>query len=139
MSDVNERIIAEFRAHAGHVATAGFGDSLILLHTTGARTGAARVTPVMALPAADEGWFVAASKAGAPDEPGWAHNLRAHPEIIVETGGGDVAARAVELHGADRDAAWRSFLAASPGFADYERRTTRVIAVFQLVRAAPAS
>jgi deazaflavin-dependent oxidoreductase (nitroreductase family) len=134
VSDFNTRIIDEFRANGGHVATAGFGDSLVLLHTTGARTGAARISPLMAL-STDDGWLVAASKGGAPEEPGWAHNLRAHPAIAVETGAGEVPATAVELTGAERDAAWRRFVAASPGFGEYEKRTDRVIAVFHLVRA----
>ncbi len=133
MTDFNTRIIEEFRANGGHVATAGFGDRLVLLHTTGAKSGAPRISPLMGIPT-DEGWLVAASKGGAPEEPAWAHNLRANPSIEVETGEGTVAATAVELRGAERDAGWQRFLAASPGFADYEKRTDRLIAVFHLVR-----
>ena len=133
MTDFNTRIIEEFRANGGHVATAGFGDRLVLLHTTGAKSGASRISPLMGIPT-DEGWLVAASKGGAPEEPAWAHNLRANPSIEVETGEGTVAATAVELRGAERDAGWQRFLAASPGFADYEKRTDRLIAVFHLVR-----
>ena len=133
MTDFNTRIIEEFRANGGHVTTAGFGDSLVLLHTTGAKSGAARISPLMGLPT-DDGWLVAASKAGAPEEPAWAHNLRAHPSMEVETGQGTIAATAVELLDDDRDAAWQRFVEASPGFADYEKRTTRRIAVFHLVR-----
>jgi deazaflavin-dependent oxidoreductase (nitroreductase family) len=133
MTDFNERIIDEFRANGGHVATMGFGDRLILLHSTGARSGAARVSPLMALPT-DEGWIVAASKGGAPDEPAWAHNLRANERVAVETGEGKIAATAIDLPPAERDAAWQRFLDASPGFGEYERRTSRTIAVFHLVR-----
>ena len=133
MTDFNTRIIEEFRANGGHVATAGFGDRLVLLHTTGAKSGAPRISPLMGIPT-DEGWLVAASKGGAPEEPAWAHNLRANPSIEVEIGEGTVAATAVELRGAERDAGWQRFLAASPGFADYEKRTDRLIAVFHLVR-----
>jgi len=133
VTDFNTRIIEEFRANGGHVATAGFGDRLVLLHTTGAKSGASRISPLMGIPT-DEGWLVAASKGGAPEEPAWAHNLRANPSIEVETGDGTVTATAVELRGAERDAGWQSFLAASPGFADYEKRTDRLIAVFHLVR-----
>jgi deazaflavin-dependent oxidoreductase (nitroreductase family) len=133
VSSFDERIIAEFRENAGRVDTAGFGDRLILLHTTGARTGAQRVSPLMGLPT-DSGWLVAASRGGAPEEPAWAHNLRAHPEVAVETGDGLVPAAADELRGDERDAGWARFLAAAPGFADYERRTTRTIAVFHLRR-----
>jgi deazaflavin-dependent oxidoreductase (nitroreductase family) len=133
MADFNDQIIAEFRQNGGRVETMGFGDRLVILHTTGARSGAPRVSPLMALPT-DEGWIVAASKGGAPEEPAWAHNLRAHPSISVESGDATVAATAVELIGADRDAAWQRFVDTAPGFGDYERRTTRTIAVFHLVR-----
>lgn len=135
MADFNAQIIEEFRANDGHVETYGFGDRLVILHTTGARSGAARLSPLMALPAAD-GWLVAASKGGAPEEPAWAHNLRAHPSVTVEAPDGEHRANAVELRGEERDAAWQQFIDASPGFADYERRTTRTIAVFHLVEAA---
>lgn len=133
MSDFNERIIAEFRANGGHVETAGFGDRLIILHSIGAKSGAKRESPLMGLPTED-GWLIAASKGGAPEEPAWAHNLRAHPGVEVETGEGRFTATAEELPRAERDAAWQRFVAASPGFADYERRTTRLIAVFHLKR-----
>lgn len=133
MTDFNAQIIEEFRANGGHVASHGFGDALVILHTTGARSGAPRVSPLMALPT-DDGWLVAASKGGAPEEPAWAHNLRATPRVTIETGAGDVTATAVELVGAERDAAWQRFTAVSPGFAAYEQRTTRTIAVFHLVR-----
>lgn len=134
MNDFNDRIVAEFRANGGHVATMGFGDSLVLLHTTGARSGTERLSPLMGLPT-DDGWLIAASKGGAPDEPAWAHNLRATPASAVETGDAVVPVTAVELSGAERDAGWQRFLDASPGFAEYERRTDRVIAVFELRRA----
>lgn len=133
MSDFNDRIIDEFRANGGHVTTAGFGDGLVLLHTTGAKSGAARISPLRGLPTAD-GWLVAASKGGAPEEPGWAHNLRAQPLITVETGAGDFAATAVELEGAEHDAGWARFTSASPAFSDYRERAGRDIAVFHLVR-----
>ncbi len=115
------------------MTTAGFGDRLVLLHTTGARTGAARISPLMALPT-ENGWLVAASKGGAPEEPAWAHNLRAHPAVTVETGDGEVAATAVELRGSERDDAWNRFTSTSAGFAEYEKKTSRTIAVFHLVR-----
>ncbi|KAA9110873.1 nitroreductase/quinone reductase family protein [Microbacterium rhizomatis] len=135
MSDFNSRIIEEFRAHGGHVTTAGFGDRLVLLHTTGAKTGADRVSPLMGLPT-ENGWLVAASKGGAPEEPGWAHNLRVTPRAAVETGTGTVDAVAEELDGSERDRAWARFLSASPSFSTYEESAGRTIAVFHLVRSA---
>lgn len=134
MSDFNDRIIAEFRENRGFVSTNGFGSNLVLLHTTGARSGEARLHPVFAVED-DAGWFVAASKAGAPTDPAWAHNLRAHPRVTVETGTGDVAAEAVELAGAERDAAYARFEERSSGFSQYQERAgDRVIPVFALRR-----
>ncbi|WP_281882617.1 nitroreductase/quinone reductase family protein [Agromyces rhizosphaerae] len=134
MNDFNQRIIDEFRANGGFVSTAGFGRNLVLVHHVGARSGVERVAPLFAV-RSDVGWLIAASKGGAPDHPGWYHNLAAHPETIVEVPGeGEVAVRAVELEGAERDAAWERFTAASDGFATYQARTSRVIPVVELRR-----
>lgn len=128
----NDEIIAEFRANGGQVAR--FGDSLILLHHIGAKSGAERVSPVMGLPS-DGGWLIAASKGGSPENPAWYHNLLANPEVTIETpDDAAVPVRAVELTGAERDAAWSRFTAASPGFAAYEQRTPRTIPVIELRR-----
>jgi len=134
MADFNQGIIDEFRANGGTVETAGFGRSLVLLHHRGAISGAERVSPVMGIPS-EAGWLIAASKGGAPDNPAWFHNLIAHPEVTIETPDeGEVAVRAVQLQGAERDAAWALFVSRSPGFAEYERRTDRVIPVLELRR-----
>ena len=133
MSDFNTRIIDEFRANGGRVTTAGFGDRLVLLHTTGAKSGQQRISPLMGLPT-DDGWLVAASKGGAPEEPAWAHNLRRHPQVSVEAPDGEFAATAHELHDAEHDAGWSRFTAASPAFAGYREKAGRPIAVFRLVR-----
>lgn len=134
MTGFNERIIDEFRSNGGDVTVGGFGRRLVLLHHLGAKSGAERVSPVMALPS-DSGWIIAASKGGAPENPAWFHNLLAHPETVIETpDDGEVAVRAVRLDGAERDAAWARFLDASPGFGEYERRTERTIPVVELRR-----
>lgn len=128
----NDEIIAEFRANAGQVAR--FGDRLVLLHHIGAKSGAERISPVMGLPS-DGGWLIAASKGGSPENPAWYHNLLANPEVTIETpDDAAVPVRAVELTGAERDAAWSRFTAASPGFAAYEERTPRTIPVIELRR-----
>ncbi|TIC78997.1 nitroreductase/quinone reductase family protein [Nocardioides sp. GY 10127] len=136
MSDFNASVLAEFRERHGTVTNAApFGNSLVVLHTTGARSGEPRVSPVMGIPDGD-GWLVAASKAGAPDNPAWYHNLLAHPDLTVETGDGSAITttqvHAVDLTGAERDAAWERFKQASPGFAEYEKRTSRTIPVLRL-------
>lgn len=134
MTDFNERIVDEFRSNGGTVETAGFGRRLVLLHHLGARSGDARVSPVMALPS-ERGWVIAASKGGAPENPAWFHNLLAHPDTVIETPDeGEVAVHAAPLEGAERDAAWARFLEASPGFAQYEQRTSRTIPVVELRR-----
>ena len=136
MTDFNAMVLEEFHAKSGIVTdVAPFGDSLVVLHTTGARSGQPRVCPVMALPDGD-GWIVAASKAGAPDNPDWYHNLLAHPDLAIETGDGTevrtVDVHASDLQGAERDAAWERFKQASDGFREYEAKTTRTIPVLRL-------
>ena len=83
----NQNISDEFRANDGTVTTAGFGRALVLLHHVGARTGQERVSPAMGIRQDPDTWLVAASKAGAPDNPAWFHNLQAHPEVSIEVPG----------------------------------------------------
>jgi len=136
----NQPIIDEFRANDGTVTSRPFGRGLVLLHHIGAKTGTARVTPVMGIPQGGDTWLVAASKAGAPDNPSWYHNLLAHPDMTIEVPGeGVVLVRAQELTGPERDEAWAQFTSRSPGFRDYEQRTTRIIPVIALHRRVEAS
>ncbi|GAB3397103.1 nitroreductase family deazaflavin-dependent oxidoreductase [Humibacter soli] len=131
----NQPIIDEFRANGGTVKTNGFGDGLVLMHHIGAKSGTARVTPVRGMRLDADTWLVAASKAGAPENPAWYHNLLAHPDISIETpDAGTVDVRADNLTGATRDEAWAEFTALNPGFLDYEKRTTRVIPMIALRR-----
>ncbi|KAA9145846.1 nitroreductase family deazaflavin-dependent oxidoreductase [Microbacterium lushaniae] len=126
----DDGIIEEFRANRGTVGR--FGRSLVLLHHVGAKTGTERVSPVMGI-RDGEAWFITASKAGADEHPAWYRNLLAHPDVEIETpDDGKVAVHATDLVGAERDAAWAQFLAASPGFRSYEQRTTRIIPVLRL-------
>ena len=132
MSDFNDQVIAEFRAHHGRVGGAFEGAPLLLLHSTGARSGEERVSPMMYLPDGER-YLVFASKAGAPTNPDWYHNLLAHPEATIEVGDDTVAVRAEELPRAERDLRYAEQAALYPGFADYERKTDRVIPVLALV------
>ncbi|NHA68154.1 nitroreductase/quinone reductase family protein [Phycicoccus flavus] len=135
MSDWNEKVIEEFRSNGGTVETMGFGRRLVLLHHTGARSGTERVAPLAAIRDGEDRWFIAASKAGAPTNPDWFHNLRAHPDTRIETpDDGTVEVTAVVLEGAERDAAWERFKDMSDGFRSYEEKTTRVIPVVALER-----
>ncbi|MFC5381250.1 nitroreductase/quinone reductase family protein [Aquipuribacter nitratireducens] len=131
-ADWNQQVIETFRANGGEVPQ--FGRRLVLLHHLGARTGTARVSPVMSFPT-EAGWLVVASKGGAPEHPAWYRNLLAHPEVRIETpDDGEVEVVARELDPAEREDAWRRIIAEAPGFGDYERRTTRVIPVVELAR-----
>ena len=81
----NDSIINEFRENNGTVTQNGFGRRLILVHHIGAKSGQERVSPVAAIRQDDDTWLIAASKAGAPDNPAWFHNLRANPDVQIET------------------------------------------------------
>lgn len=121
----NDGIIDEFRANGGAVSR--FGTDLVLVHSIGAKSGAERVHPVLALRDGDA-WLIAASKGGAPEHPAWYHNLVAHPEVTLETpdqrGGIDtVPVRATVLDGAEHTAAWARFVDRSPAFAQYDERS----------------
>lgn len=134
-SSWNQPIIDEFRANDGLVESRGFGRSLVLVHHIGAKSGVERIAPVMAIRADDDTWWVAASKAGAPDNPAWFHNLLAHPDTVIEVPGeGVVPVHAAPLDGAERDAAWQRFVERSPAFGQYEQRTARTIPVVALRR-----
>jgi deazaflavin-dependent oxidoreductase (nitroreductase family) len=128
MADWNSGIIEEFRANGGKVGGPFEGASLLLLHTIGAKTGAERVNPLMYRPEGNA-LVVFASKAGAPTNPDWYHNLLANPKVTVEVGTEtrDVVARVAE--GGERERIWAAHKEAAPGFADYERKTTRQIPV----------
>ena len=136
MSSWNDRVIEEFRANDG--VTKGWGKSLIVMHTIGARSGQVRLAPVMGLRDGSGGWYVVASKAGAPDHPAWYHNLVAHPsfevEAHVEGRVQTVPVTARELPGTEYDEAWQAFVAKSPVFADYAARAGRVLPIFHLAR-----
>ena len=132
-SSFNDRVIDEFRENGGEVAR--FGRSLVLVHHVGAKSGTPRVSPVMGIRTGENTWLIAASKAGAAQNPAWYHNLLANPDAEIETSDdGTVAVRVSELTGVERDAAWARFTERSSGFRDYEAKTTRTIPVLALTR-----
>jgi len=133
MSDWNEKIIAEFRANEGRVGGNFEGAPLLLLHSTGARTGEERVNPMMYQPVGDS-FAVFASKAGADTNPDWFHNLKANPEARIEVGTETLDVRARVLDAEEREPIWEEQKARYPGFADYEAKTDRIIPVVMLDR-----
>ncbi|WP_349902787.1 nitroreductase family deazaflavin-dependent oxidoreductase [Parafrigoribacterium humi] len=137
MTNWNDNIIAEFHANDGRVGGPFAGAHLLLLTTTGAKSGLPRVAPMMYFTEGDS-IYVIASKAGAPTSPDWYHNLVANPEVHVEqsTDAGIVTfdATAEVLERPERDRLFAIFSAANPGFADYQTKTTRIIPVVKLNR-----
>jgi deazaflavin-dependent oxidoreductase (nitroreductase family) len=134
MTDFNSKIIEEFRGNDGVVGGPFEGAQLVLLTTTGARSGATRVNPLASLRTDDGRLFVFASKAGASENPDWYHNLVAHREVGVELGQEKFTAIAEPLSGSERDRVFELQKQQMPGFADYEKATTRVIPVVELRR-----
>jgi len=128
----NTNIIEEFRANGGQLGGGFDGAPVLLLHTTGAKTGADRVNPMMYL---EDGGrrYVFASKAGAPTNPDWYHNLLANPAVTAEIGTETLAFTAQSVTGAERDRIFAEQAARYPGFAGYAEKTTRVIPVVELI------
>ena len=136
MAEANERtnaVIQEFRANQGKVGGSWEGRPLLLLTTTGAKSGLRRTTPMMYLSDGNR-LLVFASKGGAPTNPGWYHNLIAHADVTVEVGVESFEARAEVLQGDERDRLYRKQVELYPAFGEYERRTSRRIPVVALTR-----
>ena len=133
MSDWNQKIIEEFRANGGQVGGNFEGAPLLLLHSTGAKSGQERVNPMM-YQAVGDSLAVFASKAGADTNPDWYHNLRANPEASAEVGTETIEVTARVLDDEEREPIWQEQKKRYPGFADYETRTDRVIPVVLLER-----
>ena len=126
-NDWNARVIDEFRANGGKVE-AFPANNLVLLHHTGAKSGQERVSPV-AYQAVDGGYAIFASKAGAPDNPAWYHNLIANPKAAIEIGTDTVPVTARVASPEEREPIWTRQKQDQPGFAEYEQKTTRQIPV----------
>ena len=127
-------LITDFRANGGKVTSGPFaGRPVLLLTTTGARSGQPRLAPVV-YSRDGEHYVIVASKGGAPTHPAWYHNLLANPVVTVEVGRETFDARARVTEGAERDRLFAERAASSPSFAEYQRRTTRVIPVVVLER-----
>jgi deazaflavin-dependent oxidoreductase (nitroreductase family) len=133
VNDWNAQMIEEFRANAGKPSGQFEGAPVLLLTTTGAKTGQKRVNPMMYL-AEGEAIYVFASKAGAPTNPDWYHNLVANPGVTVERGTETYEAIARPVTGAERDRIYTIQGERYPGFAEYQEKTSRTIPVVSLAR-----
>jgi deazaflavin-dependent oxidoreductase (nitroreductase family) len=130
----NPSVVAEFRANGGAVGGPLADRQLLVLTTSGAKTGQPRVSPLTYL-RVDGELIIVGSYRGADVDPAWVRNLRAHPRAHIEVGieSFDVTAR--ELPPAERDAVWAKVVALAPRYADYQAKTSRVIPLFELQRA----
>jgi deazaflavin-dependent oxidoreductase (nitroreductase family) len=136
MSDFNAQMIEELRANGGRASGQFEGAPLLILHHLGRKSGTERENPVMYMAVGDD-FAVFASKAGAPDNPDWFHNLLTNPGTTVEVLGETVPVTARVTEGEERGEIWEAQKAAYPGFADYESKTTREIPVVMLERTRP--
>ncbi|MER5779783.1 nitroreductase/quinone reductase family protein [Streptomyces sp. NPDC002039] len=132
----NRSVIEEFRAHHGKVGGPFEGADLLLLTTTGARTGTERTTP-LGYVRHDDALLLVASDLGGPRHPDWYHNLLAHPVVRVELGTEGFEALAVPAEEPRRAELFAYVESRSPGYADYQARTTRILPVVELRRAEP--
>jgi deazaflavin-dependent oxidoreductase (nitroreductase family) len=130
--DFNARNIEEFRANGGKVGGQFEGFPLLILTSTGAKSGAERVNLIGYFDI-DDTIYVVGSAAGRDSSPAWAFNIRAHPDVQIEVGADPKKpAVAKELSRDERDRIYEIVKQRAPGFADYEKRTDRVIPVFEL-------
>ena len=134
-NDWNQQIIKEFRENGGKVGGMFANATLLLLHTKGAKTGQPRLSPLAYLQLGPTSYAIFGSKAGMPTNPDWYYNLLAHPDASVEIGTETIPVRARVTQGEERERIWTRQKERMPGFADYERKTTRQIPVIVLERA----
>ena len=129
----NQSIIDEFRTNAGKVGGPFEGADLLLLTTTGAKSGREHTAPLGYFRDGDQ-LLIIGSAAGAPRHPAWYHNLLAHPLVRVELGTEEFEAVAVPAEGERRDRLFAYVAGEEPGYAEYQTLTTRVIPVVVLER-----
>ena len=134
MQDINKDVVQQFRTYGGQIREGMFkGAPILLLTTTGARSGQTRVNP-LAYTRDGERYVVIASKGGSPQHPAWFHNLTANPLVTVEVGEDRFQARALVPEGAERDRLYDAQAKVMPGFVEYQKKTTRRIPVVVLER-----
>ena len=126
----NQRTMNRIRGKGGKF----MGMDALVLTTIGRKSGAERSSPVAWFPGKDGSWLIVASAGGAPNNPAWYYNIAAHPDRVqIEMAGRKQAVTAEQLHGTDRDEAWRQITTAAPRFAGYQGKTDRELPVIRLV------
>jgi deazaflavin-dependent oxidoreductase (nitroreductase family) len=132
-NDWNKQIIQEFRSNDGKVGGYFEAMTLLLLHTTGAKSGLPRINPVVTMPDGDR-FVIMASKAGRPTNPDWYYNLVANPEVSVEVGTEKFEALATVAQEPERSELFAKMASMYPVYAEYQQKTTRIIPVIVLTR-----
>lgn len=131
-NEFNRTLMQDMRAHGGRATSGPFkGVDVLILRTTGAKSGEPRETPLAYFPENGH-YLVIASKGGAPTNPSWYHNLEANPEVTVEVLGQTIPATARVTAGDERDRLFAKVGAKNPAFLDYQTRTARTIPVIAL-------
>lgn len=133
--DFNSKVVEEFRANGGVVGGMFAGAPMIILTTTGAKSGQQRVIPLVYTRDGDR-IVVIASKGGMDTNPDWYYNMVANPEVTVEVGTETFQAKATEVTGEERDRLYDAQAELMPNFKEYQEKTTRRIPVFVLERIA---
>ena len=133
MFEFNKNVIAEFRSSGGKVGGQFTGAPMILITHTGAKSGKTYTSPLVYSKDGDR-FVIIASKAGAPRNPSWYHNLLAHPDVAVEIGTEKFKARVTEAKGAERDRLFAAQASLMPQFNEYQKKTNRRIPVLVLER-----
>lgn len=132
----NNATIADFRGHGGRITTGPLaGAAILLMRTTGARTGEVRTAP-LGYTRDGERYVVVGSNSGLPHQPGWLYNIRTEPLVTIEVGSETFKARATVIEGSERRRLWNAHVAAIPAFGDYERMTDRELQVVTVERLA---
>jgi deazaflavin-dependent oxidoreductase (nitroreductase family) len=132
----NKLLVEDFRAHGGEVTTGQYaGRPILLLTTTGAKSGQPRTTP-LAYGRDGDRYVVVGSQGGRPTNPDWYYNLLKNPTVTVEVGTETFQARAVEVEGAERERLFEQMAGAVSNLKDYQKKVTRVIPVIVLERLA---
>jgi deazaflavin-dependent oxidoreductase (nitroreductase family) len=134
MAEFNKKVIEEFRSSGGKVGGQFADAPMIIITHTGAKSGKTYTSPLVYSRDGDR-FVIIASKAGAPKNPSWYHNLIAHPEVTVEIGTEKFKARATEARGAERDRLFAAHAKLMPQFNEYQKKTNRKIPVLVLQRA----
>ncbi len=133
MKAFNASVVDEFRANGGKLGGPFEGATLLLLTSTGAKSGQPRLAPLAYLTIGGK-TIIIGSKAGADTNPDWVHNLRANPQAHIEVGTDSYDVTARELPPEERDETFPKVVAAAPGFGEYQAKTSRVIPLFELQR-----